>query len=104
MIPVGSVCPECHRIHLIKSLEELGTLSPHMRARVYRSEHRVFRDGYSASLDMNNEISHQLETWEFYEALTVWKLSLSQYREEVSESDKQQEEMEEIIDSDEEED
>jgi hypothetical protein len=53
---------------------------------------------------MNNEISHQLETWEFYEALTVWKLSLSQYREEVSESDKQQEEMEEIIDSDEEED
>ena len=72
MIPIGERCEECSKIHLIKSISELNTLSPSLRIKIYKSEHRVFRDGYFASLDMNGQ------TWEFYEPLTVWKISLSQ--------------------------
>jgi len=75
MIPIGVKCEECGKIHLIKSMDELGTLSPHMRAQVYRSEHRVFRDGYSASLDVNDEVH------EFYLPLSIFKIERIQEEE-----------------------
>ena len=67
MIPIGSVCPECYKIHLIKAIAELDNLSPSLRAKKYKTEHRVFKDGYYASLNMGNEI------WEFYLPLSVFK-------------------------------
>lgn len=86
MIPIGQVCEECHKIHLIKPMSELDNLSPSIRVKTYKTRHRIFDAGYYASLDMNNEISHQLETWEFYLPLSVFKLERIQ--EEEPEEDK----------------
>jgi hypothetical protein len=97
MIPIGEICKECGKIHAIKSMDEFESLSPRLRVQAYRSEHRVFRDGYYLSLNVNDEI------WEIYVALSTLRIERIQ-EEESEDREHEQKEMEEIIDSDEEED
>jgi hypothetical protein len=80
MIPIGERCKECSKIHVIKSKEEYQKLSPRIRAQAYRTEHRVFRDGYYLSLNVNDEI------WEIYVALST--LRIERIQEEEPEEEK----------------
>jgi hypothetical protein len=75
MIPIGKRCEECSKIHVIKSMEEFERLSPQIKAKAYRSEHRVFRDGYFLSLNVNDEI------WEIYVALSTLRIERIQEKE-----------------------
>ena len=72
MPTVGEKCAICQRIHIVKSMEILENLTPRQRTETFKAEreHRIFIDGYHCSLNMDSEV------WEFYEPLTVWKLSL----------------------------
>jgi hypothetical protein len=99
MIPLGEKC-KCGKIHVIKSMEEFEKLSPSEKKKGYKTLHRIFRDGYYLSLDVNGEV------WEIYLPLST--LTIERIQEEESEPEdreqEQKEEMEELIDSDEDED
>jgi hypothetical protein len=84
MIPIGERCEECGKIHLIKPLSELDTLPPPVRAKTYKTLHRIFDSGYYASLDMDSEV------WEFYLPLSVFKLERIQEEEQKKESKEEQ--------------
>jgi len=77
MLTVGEKCPICNRIHIVKPMNFLENLTLKQKTQVFKAEpeHRLFLAGYCASLEMDNEI------WEFYEPLTVWKLSLEKEEE-----------------------
>jgi hypothetical protein len=81
MIVVGERCKECSKIHLIRSISELDSLSPSLRAKIYKTSHRIFDSGYYASLDKDSEV------WEFYLPLSVFKLERIQEEQEESEKD-----------------
>ena len=78
MPTVGERCPICKRIHIVKPMTVLESLTLKQKTQVSKAEpeHRLFLTGYCASLEMDNEI------WEFYEPLTIWKLSLEREEEE----------------------
>lgn len=88
MIPIGERCEECGKIHLIKPVSELDNLSLALRVKKYKTEHRVFKDGYYASLEMNGEI------WEFYLPLSVFKLEVLKEKEQESEKTLEEEYLE----------
>jgi hypothetical protein len=69
---VGEKCSICQRIHVVKSMEILESLTPRQKVQTFKAEkeHRLFITGYCASLEMDNQI------WEFYKPLAVWKISL----------------------------
>lgn len=67
MIPIGEPCKVCKKIHVIKSDEVWDSLSVKEKTKAYKTEHRIFRDGYWRSYEVGNEI------WEFYLPLTVHK-------------------------------
>jgi hypothetical protein len=81
MPTVGEKCEFCQRIHVVKSMDILENLTPKQRTQTFKAEkeHRLFIDGYYCSLNMDSEV------WEFYEPLTVWKLSLEREEEEKKE-------------------
>jgi len=82
MIPIGEICKECGKIHMIKSMDEFERLSPRLRAQAYKSEHRIFQSGYYKSfLDIDSET-----IWEIYLPLSVFKIERIQ--EEESEEEK----------------
>jgi hypothetical protein len=97
MIPIGKKCPECSKIHLVKSMEVLDSLSPKQRTQLYRSEHRIFDAGYFGSLDMDNHV------WEFYLPLSVFKLEFLQEKE-PEKKKTLEEEYGEVLDASDEED
>jgi hypothetical protein len=78
---VGKKCPSCKKVHLTKNMEILESLTPKQRTQTFKAEpeHRLFIKGYHCSLNMDNQV------WEFYEPLTVWKLSLEPEKEEKTE-------------------
>lgn len=76
MIPIGERCGECGKTHIIKSMEDYLKLSPRIRAQSYRSEHRVFRDKYFLSININDEI------WEIYLPLSTLRIERIQEEEE----------------------
>ena len=78
MLTVGKKCSECGKIHLVKSMDTFNSLEPRIRARAFKTEHRLWKNGYLFSLNMNMDS----ETWEIYDPLTVWKLSLEKEEEE----------------------
>jgi hypothetical protein len=77
MLTVGKKCPSCKKVHLAKNMEILESLTPKQRTQTFKAEpeHRLFIDGYYCSLDMDSEV------WEFYQPLTIWKLSLEKEEE-----------------------
>jgi hypothetical protein len=75
MIRIGEICGECGKVHLIKPISELDSLSPSKRTQTYKTDHRIFDAGYYCSLDMGNE------TWEFYLPLSVFKIERIQEEE-----------------------
>jgi hypothetical protein len=97
MIPIGEKCKECGRIHVVKSMKEYEELSPRIRTKAYKTEHRIFQDGYFTSLDVKDEI------WEIYLPLSTLTIEI-QEEPEPEDREQEQKEMEELIDSDEEED
>lgn len=78
MPTVGKKCPSCKKVHLPKNMEILESLTQKQRTQTFKAEteHRLFIDGYYCSLNMDSEI------WEFYQPLTIWKLSLEKEEEE----------------------
>jgi hypothetical protein len=78
MPTIGKECPICKRIHTVKPMNALKSLTPKQRTQTFKAEpdHRLLVKGYYCSLSMDNEI------WEFYEPLTIWKLSLGKPEEE----------------------
>jgi hypothetical protein len=81
MPTVGEKCSICQRLHIIKGMETLENLSPKEKTQTFKAEpdHRLFISGYVCSKIMDNQV------FEFYEALTVWKLSLEREEEEKEE-------------------
>jgi hypothetical protein len=91
---VGEKCSQCGKVHLVKSEEIWNSLSPKDRLRAYKTMHRIFRDGYLRSLDMNVDSETEgtrFEVWEFYSALSIHKLEI------VEEKEKEEKEKEHCL-------
>lgn len=81
MPTVAKKCELCGKLHLVKPLSILESLTARERARTFKAEpeHRLFISGYVCSKIMDDLV------FEFYEPLTVWKLSLEREEEEKKE-------------------
>ena len=88
MIPMGEKCKECSKIHLVKPMEILDSLSPKAKTRLYKTTHRIFDSGYYYSLDRESERGS--EVWEFYLPLSVFKMERIQEEEQKKESKEEQ--------------
>jgi len=78
MPTVGEKCELCQRIHVVKPMNVLENLTPKQKTQVFKAEpeHRLFFSGYCCSLVMDEKV------FEFYQPLSVWKLSLEHQEEE----------------------
>lgn len=70
-VEYGKLCKECNHTHLVKSLDFFDSLSPSIRKNAFKTEHRLWKDGYLFSLNIDPET-----TLEFYSALSIAKLKV----------------------------
>jgi len=96
MIPIGERCQECGKTHVIKSMEEYLKLSPRIRAQAYQSLHRIFRDKYFLSVNVNEEI------WEIYLPLSTLRIERIQEEEDHEEESQEEQYLRTIYEDDEE--
>jgi formylmethanofuran dehydrogenase subunit E len=59
-------------------MEDFEKLEPSIKAKTFKSSHRLWRDGYLFSLSMNNDS----EVWEWYSVLSLAKLIIVEEKEE----------------------
>jgi hypothetical protein len=63
----------------VKSLDFFNSLEPKIRAKAFKTSHRLWKDGYLFSLSIDSE------TYEFYSALSIYKLEVIEGKEEKEE-------------------
>jgi hypothetical protein len=65
----------------VKSLDFFNSLEPKIRAKAFKTVHRLWKEGYLFSLNMDSE------TYEFYSALSIAKLEIIEKKEEREEEE-----------------
>jgi hypothetical protein len=70
-IPYGEICPQCGKVHLVKSLDFFNSLEPKIRAKSFKSVHRLWKSGYLYSVNIDSF------TYEIYEPITSKKILIA---------------------------